>query len=528
MQPVAAVDGLKPLIDSHIAMMEVQAGKPADAEQGGRIYEIFPAAPGRGVGHRSANQQRQQKPSSRLELAFGRDSLDLAMIHPGAIVWKTDDPEVRKQLDQSFSRDVVARRIPITAQVEARLNQPIRLTLSDSAGHRFSASSAGPLERAQKYPLSLESLRDQLSRLGDTPFELADVTADPLDPVMAPKSVLNDLRRQAAEGLMAARSQSKTIAIANPDALNDLRKQVAEVVIDVSGPGPESHSPAPSFTVLCRSLEQLQAIADWTPTIAIPTVYCDFEDVRKYKEAVAIARAAKLTIALATTRIIKPNEEGLLRQVAAHEPDALLVRNLAGLSFFSEQFPHIPLLGDYSLNVSNELTAGLFHAAGLKRLVPSYDLNWSQLAAMLGRVSSALFEAVIHQHMPMFHMEHCVFCHTLSTGKDYRDCGRPCDTHKVDLRDRIGKQHPLIADVGCRNTVFNATAQSAMEFVPKMLEMGIRCFRVELLRQSAEEVVPLLNRYVDVIQGRAEPTSAIRSLRVLNQLGVSRGTLDHQ
>jgi len=125
-------------------------------------------------------------------------------------------------------------------------------------------------------------------------------------------------------------------------------------------------------------------------------------------------------------------------------------------------------------------------------------------------------------------MEHCVFCHTLSTGKDYRDCGRPCDTHKVDLRDRIGKQHPLIADVGCRNTVFNATAQSAMEFVPKMLEMGIRCFRVELLRQSAEEVVPLLNRYVDVIQGRAEPTSAIRSLRVLNQLGVSRGTLDHQ
>ena len=28
-------------------------------------------------------------------------------------------------------------------------------------------------------------------------------------------------------------------------------------------------------------------------------------------------------------------------------------------------------------------------------------------------------------------MEHCVFCAFLSTGKDYRDCGRPCDTHRV-------------------------------------------------------------------------------------------------
>ncbi len=42
-------------------------------------------------------------------------------------------------------------------------------------------------------------------------------------------------------------------------------------------------------------------------------------------------------------------------------------------------------------------------------MTPSYDLNWVQLSAMLERFPVEMFEVVIHQHMPMFHMEHCVF-----------------------------------------------------------------------------------------------------------------------
>jgi U32 family peptidase len=66
----------------------------------------------------------------------------------------------------------------------------------------------------------------------------------------------------------------------------------------------------------------------------------------------------------------------------------------------------------------------------------------------------------------MFHMEHCVFAAFLSDGKDWRDCGRPCDHHKVDLRDRVGAAFPVTPDAGCRNTVYNAVPQSAAEYVP--------------------------------------------------------------
>jgi len=129
--------------------------------------------------------------------------------------------------------------------------------------------------------------------------------------------------------------------------------------------------------------------------------------------------------------------------------------------------------------------------------------------------------------MPMFHMEHCVFAHTLSNGKDYRTCGRPCDHHQLDLRDRVGQSHPLIPDVGCRNTVFNAQAQSAAEYIPRMKELGLQTFRLELLRETPEETHTLLTKYARLISGQDQPQSTLRQLRVLNQLGVTRGTLEH-
>jgi putative protease len=237
-----------------------------------------------------------------------------------------------------------------------------------------------------------------------------------------------------------------------------------------------------------------------------------------------------MPIALATLRVVKPHEHGTLKQILDCSPDALLVRNLAAVSYYREVAPHLPLVGDYSLNIANELTANVFAEAGLVRMVPSYDLNWQQMSAMLARSDPSRFECVVHQHMPMFHMEHCVFAHTLSNGKDYRDCGRPCDRHQVDLRHTDGLAHPLIPDVGCRNTLFNATAQSAAEYIPKLRELGIRHFRIVLLGGGGGgdgvEVAPLLNRYADVLSGKSDPRTTMRSLRVLNQLGVTRGTLE--
>jgi putative protease len=292
---------------------------------------------------------------------------------------------------------------------------------------------------------------------------------------------------------------------------------------------PNSELRTPNLTVLVRSLEQLDAVLAWRPPDGLPrpaAVYCDFEDLRRYADAVPKARAAGIPVGLAPLRVLKPGEDGFESLVARAAPDLVLVRNLGSLERFRDALPAATLVGDFSLNVANELTADLFVRSGLERVVPSFDLNWDQLAAMLGRSDPGRFEPVIHQHMPMFHMEHCVFAAFLSTGKDHRDCGRPCETHRVELRDRVGAEFPVLPDTGCRNTVFNSVPQSAAEYVGRMRSLGVRWFRVDLLRETPEQVGQLLTRYARVIAGADDGRETWRQLRALNQLGVTRGTLN--
>src|SRR5262249_18432171 len=333
---------------------------------------------------------------------------------------------------------------------------------------------------------------------------------------------LNDLRRQLIAKLLEARSAQRSVCQINPVALDELRSEVAA----------RRASPvAPQLTVLCRNLEHLQSVLAWAPPLELPRpamIYCDFEEVRLSKTAVAQAKAAGRPVALATPRIIKPGEEGLLLQIANCRPDAVLVRNLSAISFFQEQFPQMQLIGDYSLNVTNELSAGLFIDSGLTLLVPGYDLNLEQLESLLERSDPEWFEVVLHQHIPMFHMEHCIYSHVMSNGKDFHDCGRPCDRHRVELRDHVGEAHPLATDVGCRNTLFNAHAQSGAPYFPRLLARGITRFRVELLHETRSETQSLLTTYARVLAGLDSGPRTWQQLKVLNQVGITRGTLEFE
>ncbi len=502
-------------------------GHPDQDEQGGRIYEV--RGSGFGVQGSDAEPKSAVNPEpktlnperSLVELVFGEGALNLAALSPGALVWRTDDPAMRRRMEQSFNREGVARRVPLAFHASGRVGGTLTLEVRDDAGRSASAVWEGPLQRAMKHPLSAESLREQCGRLGDTPYALGEVSLDAPEPIMVPKSVMNDLRRRAVEAISERTLADGRRRTVNPAALEEMR---AEIAVSKS-----TEQAAPSLYVLARSLEQLDAVLAWQPEspLARPAmVYCDFEDVRRYREAVEKAKAAGMPIGLATLRIIKPGEEGLLRQIAKCDADAVLVRNLAALTFFREHAPQMRRIGDFSLNVTNELSAALYLSEGLDRVVPGYDMNWEQLRAMLGRCDVARLETVVHQHMPMFHMEHCVFCHTLSTGTDATNCGRPCDTHRVMLRDRVGAEFPLLADTGCRNTVFNSVPQSAAEYLPRMREAGLRHFRVELLTEKSEQVAPVLEHYARVLAGLEPGRTAWRGLQILNQLGVTRGTLE--
>jgi putative protease len=607
---VSRIDGERVCIDLQPPLkpgdgVVFDGGHPEGEEQGGRIYEV-----------------RRPKPEGRngqlAELCFGQGDIDFKRIHVGDKLWKTSDPELDRRLRQSYESDTPRFQRPILMEVHGLAGKPLTLIARDEVGHMVRLDSTMPLARADKRPLTTERLREQLGRLGGSPFKLGELKNSLAGEVLLPVSELNRLRREAVRELEAQRTQPKRWSLRTPEAnfgsgvdqgacASDspsppLEERVGErrpytsldsadrgdipaghrsniagglseddglLSLALSSRGGEGNTAAacerrdgckeqaqgaelsragdtaassiphsalrppsavllrrtgtPQLIVLVRNLAQLDAALQ----CGVETLYCEFEDPKKYREAVTRFRNSPLRTPhsecfVAPPRVFKMGDEWTLKQVRSSEADGYLVRNYDHLAYFANE----RCIGDYSLNIANRLTAEYFkNKFGLERVTASYDLNFTQLEALLQAAPPEWFEVTIHQHIPMFHMEHCVFCAFLSTGTDYTNCCRPCDKHDLKLRDRVGAEHPVKADAGCRNTVFNALAQTGADYISRMLALGVRHFRLEFLNETPDQIAQTIGRYRQLLDGEITGSQLWRELKLLNQLGVTRGQI---
>lgn len=470
--------------------------RPERDEAGGRIFSTRPG-----------------RDSGTVWIDIGPAELPKDRGGPGAWLWKTDDPEFHARCRRQWTNPDLPGRHAIHWRLSGSLGGPLTLEGRLEGGEAASSVWPGPLMPADK-PAPPNLLQKCLNRLGGTPFYFGSFDCQITESVIIPASVLNQLRREVALSLDFTPRELEV----HEGALERLRR-------DGNTP---SHAtrPSPRLNLLARSVAQVQAACGWKPEQGCNPpglVWLDFEDPRQWEEAVTCCRAAGIPVGIAPLRVVKPGEEALVRRAARLEPDFLLVRNLATVAMVRET--GIPMVGDYSLNVVNELTAGWFVAQGLVRLTPGHDLNWQQLQSWLEREDPALVESVVHVAMPMFHTEHCLYAANLSTGKDHTDCGRPCEQHRIELADPTGARFPVLVDAGCRNTVFNAHVQSASEFIPRLLARGVAHFRVELLTESPEETTSLLSLYSRVLAGIDDGRGLWRTLRASNKVGLTRGTL---
>jgi putative protease len=532
------------------------AGKPEEKEEGGRVYEI-----------RNPKSETRRKPEIRgrkperplqktgdsevtsgvlRELKFGVGNINFGRVHAGDRLWKTSDPELERRLRQSFQGETPRFQRPIALEVHGLAGKPLTLILRDELGHVVRLDSTIPLAKAENQPLTSERLRGQLGRLGGTPFKLGELKNLLEGEVLLPVSELNRLRREAVAELERLRTLpprwtlkrgASGVEGGQPHLASSPRHPPLDTPPFVSPPRPSTPD-TPHLLVLVRNLAQLDAAL----SNGVETLYCEFEDPKKYREAVARFRASRSslgragcpqpaarnavpTIWVAPPRIFKTGEEWTLKQVRSCEADGYLVRNYDHLNFFVRE----RCVGDYSLNIANRLAADYFkNKFGLERVTASYDLNFTQLEALLQAAPPEWFEVTIHQHIPMFHMEHCVFCAFLSRGTDYTNCGRPCDQHELKLRDRVGAEHPVKADAGCRNTVFNALAQTGADYVSRMLALGVRHFRLEFLNETPGQVAQTISKYRQLLAGESTGPQLWRELKLLNQLGVTRGQIGAQ
>jgi len=500
------------------------AGDPTKKEEGGRVYDL----------RRKGLKLEGEAEGGLIEIVPGRNDVDLARLHVGDRIWKTNDPHLDKRLRQTYETDKPYRTFPVRVRVSGAEGQPLKSWWTDvRAGHTVYVESELPLAKAEKRPMDETLFAEQFGRLGGTVYEWDGLSELALDgPLIVPMRELNGMRRRAVELLEAERRKPRAYRKRQVGVYDDVPADAGGAVAPavgaaLTGLGNRVAGAAAGLTALCRNLDQVKAAL----AADVDLIYADFEFIKMFPAAVEAVHAAGRRIALATPRIHMPGETGYFNHILKLAPDAVLVRNTGAVYYFLKKRREQPdgqhplLIGDFSLNVANHKTAALFAEAGLDKVTPSYDLNIQQMVDLLRRADTSLLEVVIHQHMPMFHTEHCVYCTFLSEGTNYTNCGRPCEEHRVSLQDRVGMSHPVRVDEGCRNTVYNAIDQSGAEYLKHFLELGVRSFRVEFLEESPERVREVLDLYRQAMNGEISGTQVWKALKATNQLGVTRGQL---
>ena len=491
--------------------------KPGD----GVVLEIpnpDPLLPPQEVGGRVMTVE--PRPRGGCAVRLGPKRVDLRGLRSGSPCWLTSDPQRESRFQRMADRAAEELRRPLALRVSGSSGEPLRLDVLTAAGLPVEGStvlSQQPLEPALGQALTGERLEQQLGRLGGTPWRLERLELQLDEALFLPVAQLNQLRRALVDQLALQ---------GNTDVSRSIEPEQRSVLQTLEALMPAAVEPSqqePHLTVLARDLEQLEALK----ALPVDRVIVDLEHPAQLREAVKRGKGCwPGGLWLAGQRICRPDEAWSLEPLIRAEPDGYLVRNVDQLERLT---PLAPCQGDFSLNVANPLTARwLLERWGLERLTASYDLALDQLLALVAACPRDALELTLHQHMPLFHMEHCLFCAFLSEGHDHTDCGRPCEQHQVLLRDRSGAEHPLRADLGCRNTLFNGRAQTAAEAIPQFLEAGVRHFRLELLQESPADTERRVALYRQALNGEISGRMVWQSEQLESRLGVTRGTLSER
>lgn len=487
----------------------------------GLVLEVLseqPLIPPQEIGGRVMAVERRG--AERLHVRLGPGRLNTRILSAGASVWLTSDPQWESRWQKAAHRPVAAKPRDLELIVNGCVGEPLEVRCL----HReVAVRSRLLLQTATQRALDQQRLEEQLGRLGGTRWRLTSLTNKLEGACFLPVAELNRMRRTLLQALENSEQDGAADLIPKQEL-----EPVGPPVPCITHARPESASPVTpdaGLVVLVRSLEQLQALIDLPQSLApVRMVIADLEQPKQLREAVVLGRGRWPDgIWLTGARITRPDERWSLEPLIRARPDGYLVRNADQLETLT---PLAPCIGDFSLNTANPLSFRWYQQHwGLIRLSASYDLNLQQLLNLAVAVEASSLEVTLHQHMPMFHMEHCLFCAFLSDGHNHTDCGRPCEKHTVSLRDRSGVEHSLRADLGCRNTVFNATAQTGVEGLPALLNAGVRHFRIELLAEDPEATVRRVCLYADALSGRLPSRDVWRQEKIDHQLGVTRGSL---
>ena len=448
-----------------------------DDSPGGRVYEV----------HKPAIQHRAGR-ENQLILTFDHNSDLLTRLTAQMKMWKTDDPQWRKKWEKTFSRIETQNPAWLDFTLEVSPDAPAILIAKDSRGYSVKVSSEQNLQVAKNKPATLEQVKKQLAKLGQTGFTARKISLVEnrkrveQASVMIPASLLNQLRRDAVEKLFAQVFPAKEI--------HSLAAPVADFSQEVK---PESCNEK-SLRVLVRNESQLNAVLKFHAESQsnFDAIYLDFPSMSNLKKSVAQVRDAGLLAGIAEPRIILPGDQAQLAKLSEMDCDLRLVRNLSELGASNSASERV---ADFSLNCTNSFSAKYLLSQGASLVTPGAELEKDALGEFVNQLPADSVELVCYGRIAMFHTQYCLWSDHLGTGQAYPDCGRFCKTANISLIDRKYEALPISRDLLGRTTIFSSKIRQLDASIYKDT-LSVRALRIELTDEEPGAVFDILKSQI--------------------------------
>ncbi|MGI5993220.1 MAG: DUF3656 domain-containing U32 family peptidase [Methanosarcina sp.] len=441
-------------------------------------------------------------------------------VQSGSTVYRTYDKKLMDSLKKESESGDLRPKIPVFITATIALGRPIKFEIKDKDSNTVTIESEYIVEKAKKQPTSKAQIEKQLSKLGNTLFEAAELHVSMEKDVFIPVGQLNELRTKAIEQLENLRiSRWKRKPLENLQFFES-GERIGQKTEEKTGKKAEEtiqeNTPMrPLLSISVYSLEGLEeALEGGADRIYFgeglfrrPEIAGQKESSVKRLEAVfemAVAETQKVgkKIYISTPKVVKDSEmksvEKTFSRVKELGADGVLVSNLGTLGLAKAE--NIPFIADSPLNIFNSHTSALLLHEGAQMAVISPELTLEELKSV---ASYGPAECIVHGRLELMESEHCLTGGLLGDSKG--QCSAPCRSGKFTLIDEKNYEFPLLMDYECRMHILNSRSLCMLEYVPEILESGISSLRVETLgMESPDEIRRVTQAYRNAIDAYLE------------------------
>lgn len=427
----------------------------------------------------------------------------------GSIVFRTRNDSLLDELNRKYILENTKEKIKGDLRILNGSPAILKLTWKNIAVTVCGVCA----QTALTNPVTEESIRKQMMKTGNTPYEFEEIEIRMDDDLFVPVRDLNNLRREGLSKLESAVLEQFVRKL--PDHTDE---EASELADSYRSKKSSQMSEIKNTNVLVTTWEQLSCVCaskgtDWGIIYFDSMLFSGLPDrMEEYSEY--------------ENRILRIKERGIRcffncppvfrdrdRHFLMHEKmqrllafmDGYLLHTIDQLAWFlkfrAEQNPDAVLAADSGLYAYNRMAASYLTRLGIGQRTLPAELNIRELSGL----DHSNAELEIYGYQPLMQSAQCV-------RKNTKGCLKK--TEILYLKDRKKTSFPVLNRCYvCCNTIFNSVPLNLFGSLREIGQMGVETVRISFTIESAAETEAVLSQYRQMYAGQESMAGTSESTR---------------